>query len=875
MNKDDYYLMNKEQLMSHFDTSINGLTNEEVSKRLTRDGKNVLPKEKKDTAIKIFLKQLNNPIVIILFVAIILSIISHEVIDAIFIMIVILLDATLGTYQEVKAEKSAESLQNLIKTKTMVRRNNREELVDSADLVIGDIVVLDSGDNIAADMIIIDAHNLTANEAVLTGESIAAVKSDKVMTKKTANLERSNTLYAGTSIVRGRATAIVINIGLNTEIGNIAGKVLNKPKSKSPLVTRMEKFTTQIGITVVIIGIILAILLWFKDYPLSEIFFSVVALCVSAIPEGLPVALTLALSIASGRMAKRNMLVKKLNAVESLGSCTVIASDKTGTLTVNEQTAKILVINNETIEVTGTGYNDEGKIITNSNNLDLVNRLAILGAINNEAKLEKTNNKWTNLGDSIDVAFLSLFEKSKAKKDHLVVKNIIPYESEEKFSAVFFEEDNQIKSTTKGSLERVISFCNDSEKIKKYYLKKEQELAKDGYRVIAITEGITNIKQVNDLEISNHYLVGLVGFIDPIRKETVAAIKACHDASIKTLMITGDHPLTAFHIAKQLNMASKEEEVTTGEEINEYLKQGYNAFDQFIKNKKVFARVSPDDKYEIVESYKRQNEYIAVTGDGVNDAPALKNASIGIAMGSGTDVAKETGEMIITDDNFLSIVAAVEEGRVAYDNVRKVIYMVLSTGIAEVLFFMLSIIFGLPIPLIAIQLLWLNLVTDGVQDAALAFEKKEPDVMSKPPRNPKEKIFDPLLLKEVLLSGLSTGIIVFIYWIYLLNNGYDLILARSYIVILMVFMQNMHVLNCRSETRSIFKIPFSSNPFVIFAIIFILILQFVVIETPVLSGLLSLTTVPFWEVIKTFVLALPILVIIEMFKLLRRKGLIK
>jgi len=880
----EWYKLNIGEVISSFESNINGLDEKEALSRLKKYGKNVLPKGKKDTLFKVFIRQFNNPIIYILIATIILSFFIGELVDALFIVVVILLDSILGTIQEWKAEKSAESLQNLIKVEANVLRNGKEIVVEAENLVIGDIVVLDSGDKVPADMRIINSNNLSVNEAILTGESIPSEKDEKIINEDKQTLERSNMLFAGTTVTRGRAIGIVIATGIDTEIGGITNQVLLTEKSKAPITIRMEQFTKQIGIFTGIISIIMGLILYYEGYAIKEIFFSIVALSVSAIPEGLPVALTLALSVGSSRMAKKNVLVKKLNSVESLGSCTVIASDKTGTLTLNEQTAKkIWLSNGKTYDVTGIGYNDEGNVLFNENevNLNEVEDIIRLGVLNNEASLTKENNKWIDLGDSIDVAFLSLGKKVGIHKKESDIFGIIPYESSEKCSAVFYE-DKGLWCTVKGSLEKLLELSDTmyvdgkKKRIDKKLIEEQNELlAKNGYRVIAIAKGEIKKKKDSDYkyeDIPKLTMVGLVGFIDPVREEVVFAIKECNNAKIKTVMITGDHPLTAFHIGKELNIASIYEEVATGVDIDKALEEGYKYFDNFVKSKKIFARVSPSQKYEIVESYKRQGEFVAVTGDGVNDALALKSANIGIAMGSGTDIAKETSQMIITDDNFSSIVVGIKEGRNAYNNVRKVVYMLLSSGIAEVLFFMLSILFGLPLPLIAIQLLWLNLVTDGIQDAALAFEKGEPDVMKYPPRKPNERIFNDLLIKEVLLSGIFTGMIVFLFFKYLLSTGMELVMVRSYVMLLMVFMQNIHTINCRSESRSVFKIPLRDNKFVVFGIIGVIILQMIVTHNEALSHILKLEPIPFSDIFLTFILALPILFIMEIFKIYVRKN---
>ena len=640
----------------------------------------------------------------------------------------------------------------------------------------------------------------------------------------------------------------------------------------------MEKFSKQISILVIIIAIILTILLYFKNVDGKEIFLSVIALSVSAMPEGLPLALTMALTIASNKMAKKNVIVKKLNSVESLGSCTVIATDKTGTLTLNEQTAKKIVFPEGNINlIDGIGYNLEGKIQCDDENR--TKNLALLGFVNNESIVKKKENLEV-MGNSIDIAFKILGYKAGIESEEVEIIKLIPYESENKYSAAFYKKDGKVHCTVKGSLEKILAYSstmNENGNIVNLDINKinnqNENLAKEGFRVIALADAIIEEKDdYNENDIKDLCFMGLVAFIDPVRKEVKKAIEECQTAGIKVSMITGDHPLTAFAIAKELTLASNYQEVTTGEEVELFLNKGKEEFDKFVSKKRIFTRVTPLQKLEIVESYKRQGEFIAVTGDGVNDAPALKAANIGVAMGSGTDVAKETASMIILDDNFKSIVAGIKEGRNAYSNIRKVSYMLLSCGLAEVLFFILSILFNLPMPLVAIQLLWLNIVTDGLQDFALSFEKAEKDIMNEKPRNVKDSIFNKELLIEVLIAGLTIGLVVFFVWYECINVLHiEESIARGYIMALMVFLQNMHVLNCRSERTSIFKLNLLKNPLIIFSIVSSIVLQFIVMEVETLSVFLKTHSVPIDKLLYLFALSTIVLIVMEIYKYFKRK----
>lgn len=868
----------KEEVLEILKSSELGLDEKEVKLRQEKYGKNELPKGKTPSLLKIFIEQLLDPIVLLLVVAMIFSILIKENIDAIAIAFIILVDLILGTFQEWKANKNVEALKKLIEIRTKIIRSGKEIEVYSSDIVPGDIVLLSSGDKISADLRLIEVNNLTIDESVLTGESTSVTKTSSTINKDVILAERKNMAYAGTSVLSGRGIGIVTATGLNTELGEIAKKVNTTKDTKSPLTIRMEKFSKQITFLVIAMAILITIVLYSKGTSGSEIFLSVIALSVSAMPEGLSLALTMALTIGSNRMSKNNVIVKKLNSVESLGSCTVIATDKTGTLTVNEQTAKKIVLpDNSTFDIEGTGYNDKGNVIPLENaNIEAAKYISKLGVLNNEASLKKEKDDYEYFGDSIDIAFLALGQKMQINIDDIEITNRINYESENKYSAVFYKENGNNYCTVKGSLEKVLEFCttmkgnNKNEKLDIEKIKKQHEdLASSGYRVIALAAGKTKSEKPEHLTFE-----GLVAFIDPVREEVTKSINDCKKAGIKVIMITGDHPLTAYSIAKDLGLVENYDEVTSGKELDEYFKKGKKEFDKFVKSKKIFTRVTPVNKLEIVESYKRQGEFVAVTGDGVNDAPAIKSANIGIAMGSGTDVAKETSSMIILDDNFNSIVLGIKEGRNAYSNIRKVSYMLLSCGVAEVLFFLLAIILDMPMPLVAIQLLWLNIVTDGLQDLALSFEKSEETIMNESPRNPNETLFNIELFSEVFISGLFIGIIVFIVWIYLIKKlDMPVNIARGYIVTLMVFIQNMHVLNCRSEKSSILKVPIKSNPLIIFSIVSAIFLQVLFSEVPFLSKFLQTTSIPITHMLILFVISTTIIFIMEIYKYLKRKSI--
>lgn len=890
-----WHNLTTKETFKKLDATLNGLNDKEVKKRRSEFGVNALPSAKPPCLAIIFLRQFLSPLIYILIFAGAVAGLLHEWSDAFFIFVVIFLNAVVGAWQENKAEKTAGALKKMMKISTTVIRNGFETEVDSVELVPGDIIKLLSGHKIPADARLIETKNLTVDQSLLTGESRAVEKQnlDPVDEKAPVNAQE-NMLFAGTTVMTGRALAIVVKTGLNTEIGKIAKVISSSKGEKPPLIIRMENFTQKISLVMLFICLILIIISLGKGMPLMEVFFLAVALAVAVIPEGLPVALTVALSIASFRMSKRNVLVRRLNAVEGLGSCTLIASDKTGTLTVNQQTAKMVWLPEGVIfEIGGQGYNGNGhvKIINNKECekecLEDLEQLCISGAINNEAELKKVENRWHHHGDSMDVAFLALAIKNKLdleklKKQYKEILSI-PYESENRFSAVLVENKKEKEIFAKGAPEVVVemsSFILSKGKNKAInkedILKQVRKMASSGFRVLALAkkEAISEDKDnlLEKRELKKMIFLGLVGFIDPLRAQSKEAVEKCRGAGIEVAMITGDHPLTALTIARELGIASNNSQIITGEQIQKLGPPDTQEFYNKIATCRVFAEVSPIQKYQIVEALRKSGHFVAVTGDGANDAPALKRANLGVAMGSGTDVAKETASMIVMDDNFSSIVAGVEEGRFAYDNIRKVIYLLISTGCAEIMLFFFAIFSGFPLPFFAVQLLWLNLVTEGVQYVALAFEAGEPGVMSRPARSPKEGIFDSLMIQQTLLSGLVIGGVAFMVWVVglrILNLEENAV--RNLVFLLMVLFENVNALNCRSERRSIFKISLTKNKLLVFAVIVAHALHIFAMYNPFLSKLLKISPITLKEWFIMLLLSFSVVVSSEIFKYIKNR----
>jgi Ca2+-transporting ATPase len=880
-----WHSLHLDEVFEKLSSGPDGLGDGEVTRRQHEFGPNRLPAREPPGIFTLFLHQFRSPLIYILLIASVISFALQDVQDGLFILAVVLLNAAIGLVQEWKAERSASRLQGLLTITAHLKRGGRDVTLDSAAIVPGDIVLLESGNRVPADLRLIHAANLAIDESLLTGESVAVEKDLALVGEDAPIGDRKNMAFGGTTVMTGRGMGVVTATGLRTEIGAIAAAVETTEASKPPLLIRMERFSRNIGIIVIGASVLVAAISIARGIPYAEVFFLAVALAVSAIPEGLPVAITVALSIATSRMGKRNVLVRRLAAVESLGSCTMIATDKTGTLTVNEQTVKQVILpGGESYEVTGEGYDGEGEVrgsdgsAPDLRSLGYLKALGYAGAVCNEGSLYREDGAWVHHGDAMDVALLALaiklgIDPDRARGD-IMIEGSVPFEPELRYSAVYYrDEAGDIRVAVKGALETILPFCRSMETLEgtipldpAAVEEQLRELTRRGFRVLAIAGGMAGAVPRGPPTLAGLSLLGLAGFIDPLRPDVPGAIERCRDAGVDVAMITGDHPGTALAIGRQIGLATDESQVVTGPELAAIGSSDLPEYFERVRSGRIFARVSPVQKLEIIDTMVRDGQFVAVTGDGANDAPALRRANIGVAMGSGTDVAKDTAGMIITDDNFSSIVAGIEEGRYAYENIRKVTYLLVSTGFAEIILFALALIAGLPLPLLAVQLLWLNLVTNGIQDVALASEAGEPEAMKRRPRRPDEGIFNPLMIQETLLSGFLMGLIAFGAYFWLLSSGWDEFSARNVLVLLMVLLENFQALNCRSEFRSIFRVPLKSNYFLIIGILVAQGVQIAAMLTPVMQDVLDIGPVSpvTWGVL----LALASLVVVgmELFK---------
>ncbi len=834
-----WHAMELASIFRVLDSAESGLTDSEAQARLSKFGPNRLPQKPPTPIWKIFIRQFASPLLYILFLAAVISIVIKEPVDAAFIMAVLFLNAIIGGYQEYKAEQSTQALQKLLQIKATVLRDGEVAEMIAEKLVPGDIVWLESGNRVPADIRLLTTRGLEVDESLLTGESLPVLKEESwVGEVNTQIADRLNIAHAGSIVTRGRAKGLVVSTGMSTAVGLLALDIKGATGGDPPLLLRMSRFTRVIAVAVLLSAFAIGVLnVLMGRYDTAEMLLFVVALAVAAIPEGLPVAMTVALAIATTKMARRGVIVRRLAAVEGMGSCTYIATDKTGTVTRNELTVKEVYLQADKIfEVSGSGFAPEGQVFLHNKPIDRISnpeidRIAKAAVLCNEADLHQSDGGWHWRGDTVDIALLSFGQKLDYNRETLLDLypqiNQIPFEPELRFSASYNRVDaHSIKVFVKGAPEKVLEMCEIEDfNIRIKYLSIVKQMAERGYRVLALAEGDFQ----GDLdysmvppEPSGLLFLGFVGMIDPLRTGVSEAVENCQAAGVTVSMVTGDHSVTALAIAGDLGLATDIAQVVTGAEL---IGKSEEDMKRIVEEKRVFARMEPHQKLQIVKAARGLGHFVAVTGDGVNDAPALREANIGVSMGKeGTDVAREASDLVISDDNFATIVAGIEEGRVAYENIRNVIYLLVSTGAAELVLVALSVISGLPLPLLPVQLLWLNLVTNGIQDVALAFEPGQDDILQKKPRSPNERIFNKIMIERTVVGALTMGFVGFWCFYFLLENGWSEYSARNALLLLMVLFEGVHVGNCRSETKSALLLsPFKSPILLVCVLIAVMI----------------------------------------------------
>ena len=901
MEKNNWFNKSCEEVEKDLQTDLNkGLSNEEVGKRREKYGLNELKTKKKKSLFQKFLDQFKDFSIIVLIIAAIVSGVvgvaeGEGVTDTIIILIVVIVNAIIGVTQEAKAEKSLEALQKLTDHASKVIRNGEVTVVPAKELVPGDIVVLDTGDYIPADLRIIEAVNLKSQESSLTGESVPVEKNtEKIEEAEVGIGDRVNMLFSSSLVTYGRGKGIVVETGMTTEVGKIAGMLDNTEEQITPLQEKLNKLGKTLGIAALAICVVIFIIGLIQGKEPIHMFMTAVSLAVAAIPEGLVAVSTIVLAIGVQKMVKKNAIVKRLPAVETLGSATVICSDKTGTLTQNKMTVEKIFINEETKDV---------EAYKNSNDLDL-EKLVYANMLCNDTKI---SNDGSLTGDPTETALVDMgfkldFQPSIYEEMPRVGE--VPFDSDRKLMTTVNEVNGKYIVYTKGGVDELLARCNsyllrgeikqDLDNYSKIVRQKNEEMAKEALRVLACAYKELDHKPTDD-EIKNIendlIFVGMVGMIDPPREEAKKAVEKCKTAGIKTVMITGDHKITATAIAKKLGILENEDEAITGAELE---KMSDEELEKNVRHYSVYARVSPEHKVRIVKAWQKNGEIVAMTGDGVNDSPALKQANIGCAMGVvGTDVAKEAADVILTDDNFATIVSAVEEGRRIYDNILKVIQFLLSSNVGEIVVLFLATLctplfahlFGITDIghleiLLPIHILWINLVTDSLPALALAFDPANKDIMNRKPTKPGKGVFTKGMTWRVIYQGVMIGLLTLAAFMIGLATTTEPIdgltldeskieVGQTMAFVTLALSELVHVFNVRNNKVSIFKTGIANNKKLLLAVVASAALMLIILAVPFLRGVFSIPVLPTANIIELIILLLAPLVIVEIFKLLK------
>jgi magnesium-transporting ATPase (P-type) len=821
-----WYALQPDEAVVRLETVSNGLTDSEAGRRLELWGPNEVEAEQPLSRLSLVLHQFRSPLIYLLLAAGVITLALDHYSDAVVILLVVVTNAIIGYTQEARAHRELRSLQRLGAPRAEVLRDGASRVVETRTLVPGDVVLLASGARVPADLRLLEVRSLEVDESALTGESLPAGKGVAPLPgEPLVPADQSNMAFAGTVVTRGRAKGVVVRTGSRSELGRLAAAVRALGTTATPLQARMERLGRSVGLAVIGLALMAGAIGLLRGMPRAEILLVAIAMAVSAVPEGLPAVLTITLAIGVRRMARRNAIVRHLPAVETLGSTTVIGSDKTGTLTRNEMTVRSIWAGGRRYEVSGIGYAPEGAIEHEGERViaasdAALERTLLIGLLANESAPPEAGEE--PRGDPTEIALY--VSASKGGLDPAAVRpshwqlDLWPFESERRMMATLDDGPEGRHLHLKGAPEVVLARCTHELRDQVVPLQLEHirdavaEFGALGLRVLAFAyrrEDTRDRIQESDLA-GGFVFAGLQALSDPVRPEAVAAVAAARAAGIRVVMLTGDHLETGQAVAQDVGL-SADPVAVEGAALDGMTDA---ELDELVRRVDVYARVAPEHKLRIVRRLREQGEVVAITGDGVNDAPALRAAHLGIAMGaSGTDVAREAADMVLRDDNFASITAAVEEGRVVFANIRKVTFFLLSTGVGEVITILVAILAGWPVPFLAVQILWINLVTNGLQDVALAFEPGEPGLLRRPPRPPSEGMLTPRLLARLGGVGivLAAGTLLVFWWVW--QQTGDVELARSAAVTQMVVFQFYHVFNCRSLDRSILSVPLLSNPF--------------------------------------------------------------
>ncbi len=894
MERTDWYALPEEEALRALNSNRNGLDQREAERRVEHYGPNVLAEEEKTSPLKIFMEQFKNFLILILIAAVVVSAAIGEVLDAGVILALVVACALLGFVSEYRSERAIQALKKMAAARAKVIRDGREQEVPAREIVPGDIILLATGDRVPADARVIEAANLTTDESSLTGESVPVEKrTDPIQQRELAVGDRASMVFSATVVSYGRGKGIVTATGAKTEFGRIAGLIQEVEKKKTPLEERLDRIGKWLGILcLTVVAVVFVLEVFLRGAGLLAMFMWSVSLAVAAVPEALPAVVTGCLAIGVRRMARNNAIVRRLPAVETLGCTTVICSDKTGTLTKNEMTVRKIHVDGGVIEVTGVGYDPKGEFLRDGNPFDPgpekgLEYLLKAMVLCNDSKLVGEDGNWSIQGDPTEGAFLVVAQKGgvdveQLRADHPRLGEI-PFESGRKRMAVICrDEGEELIAWVKGAPEALLSESTHimrngrvealTEEEKRTILAVNEAFASEAFRVLGgayrpLREPIEGYTAEN-VERSLIFL-GLMGMIDPPREEVKDAIASCRAAGIRPVMITGDHQVTAMAVARELGQLDSESlqgekrVALSGVELD---RLSVEEFEGLVEEIVVYARVSPEHKLRIVNALQKKGQVVAMTGDGVNDAPALKQADIGVAMGiTGTDVTKEASDMTLTDDNFATIVGAIEEGRGIYSNIKKYLIFLLSCNVGEILILGLTGLLGFPLPLIALQILWVNLTTDGLPALALGVDPPDPDLMELPPRDPREGVFTKRVQGYIggLALNIFVGLFPLFYWYWKMEGVAK---AQTMVLATLILFEMFNAFNCRSDRYSIFKLGWFSNKWLIWAVLSSLAFMALILYVPYLAHLFHTVPLTFTDWIVAVAISCSVLVFVELYK---------
>ncbi|NLX86400.1 MAG: calcium-translocating P-type ATPase, SERCA-type [Clostridiales bacterium] len=871
----EWYTLEKEAVEKELSTSLSkGLDDKEAAERLERYGYNEIEQKKRKTIFQMYVDQFKDFMIIILIIAAVISGLLGELTDAVVILMIVVLNAVLGVVQENKAEESLAALKRMSAPSAKVLRNGRHDIIPARMLVPGDVVILETGDLVPADIRITKALNLKVQEAALTGESVPVEKDESPLSMKNVPLgDRVNMGYSGSLVTYGRGEGIVVGTGMDTEVGKIAKMIQSAEEVETPLKKKLQALGKVLGIAALAICAVIFIVGVAYGKEIFEMFLTSVSLAVAAIPEGLPAIATIVLAIGVQRMVKRNAIVRRLPSVETLGSATVICSDKTGTLTLNKMTVERLFYNSRVYSA-----NKDIEPLDSGEHLRL---LVTTGVLCNDSKLKETDEGIIALGDPTETALVDLGLKVGINKEQLEAGqprvDEVPFDSKRKLMTTVHALENCYRVYTKGAVEELLKISDsillDGKVVKleqqhrDTILKTNEDMARDALRVLGMAyKDIRDLSRGSGEQAYENGLtfIGMMGMIDPPRPEAKEAVALCKRAGIKPVMITGDHSVTAVAIARDLGILTEGEEAVTGAQLEDISDR--DLVDR-VDHISVYARVSPEHKVRIVKAWQARGQIVAMTGDGVNDAPALKIADIGAAMGIvGTDVSKEASDMVLTDDNFATVVAAVEEGRVIFANILKAIQFLLSCNVGEILTLFVATMLNWHEPLLPIHILWVNLVTDSLPALALGVDPAEKNIMDRKPRNPEKNIFDKGMITRIIYQGIMVGTLTLAAFVF--GSQRSLEAGRTMAFTVLALSQLAHAFNVRSNRQSVFKMGLLSNRYLLGAVTLSALLVFAVLEVPLLASVFKVTALSAAEWKMVGILSLAPVVVVEAVKLL-------